>query len=452
MLHGVVCDSQGRKMSKSLGNVIDPIHVINGRSLNELEEDLKLSASSLMSEKELRNAIKGLKKNFPDGIPRCGTDALRFSLVHNDPKSQQLNIDVQFVKTCAAFCNKIWQLTRFFLLSHERSHSQDAIFEKELNHNLGNNDQLDWLLTLKEQMKPEDKWILSRCASTVEEVNSYFEARDFHLAARSLRTFLYTNLCDVYVEIAKQTLADVTNPEFQMKYNVLKICLVTGLKLLHPIMPFITEELYQRIVVKLLPSSPNESIMTAQYPKEENWKFLICDKTSKDMDTALNFVTSVRNIKASYDLKRADRPEAIIKIKPSVQCRPFDKELEENYCKLISVLSPCDSVSIMDGIKDTGVDVPEQYNTDVSTWSSVDLPECDSTVYVNVSQHLNWSKEMQKLVDKRSKLLKSYEKLKKLSQKRKESVSQESTEHFNIQMKALDDKEIFLNKIPRENK
>ena len=86
MMHGVVCDSQGKKMSKSKGNVVDPLHVINGRSLKELEEDLKLTGQALMNEKELQKALKSLKATFPSGIPKCGTDALRFSLVHNDKK------------------------------------------------------------------------------------------------------------------------------------------------------------------------------------------------------------------------------------------------------------------------------------------------------------------------------------------------------------------------------
>ena len=220
MLHGVVCDGQGRKMSKSLGNVIDPLNVINGRSLTELEDDLKISGGRLMTDKELQRALKSLKSTFPNGIPKCGTDALRLSLMYKDPKSQQLNMDVEFVKTCAAFCNKIWQAARFFLLSHERlkKAEDDKISVLEADDKL-----LDLLTANYDMLKPEDKWILSRCGVTVGEVNSFLDAKDFHLAARCLRTFLYTNLCDVYVEAAKPALSDATSPNFQMKYAVMKV-------------------------------------------------------------------------------------------------------------------------------------------------------------------------------------------------------------------------------------
>ena len=199
MMHGVVCDSQGKKMSKSKGNVVDPLHVINGRSLKELEEDLKLTGQALMNEKELQKALKSLKATFPSGIPKCGTDALRFSLVHNDPKSQQINVDVNFIYTCAAFCNKIWQAARFFLLAHERLQEAETYYISEVEK-MSN---LAWLHSNHGKLRLEDKWILSKYATTVKEVNENLEKRDFHLAVRALRSFLYSDLCDVYVEASK---------------------------------------------------------------------------------------------------------------------------------------------------------------------------------------------------------------------------------------------------------
>ena len=273
MMHGVVCDGRGKKMSKSLGNVVDPLNVINGRTLQELIEDLKLSGLGLMSDKELQNALTTLKTTFPSGIPKCGTDALRFSLMHNDPTSHQLNVDVKFISTCAAFCNKIWQASRFFLLSHERLHDSGDNNVSKVTKSC----TVDWLISNYNLLRTEDKWILSRFATTVKEVNMNFESRDFHLAARSLRLFLYTNLCDVYVETSKPFLIDISNQEFKIKYTVMKVCLLNSLKLLHPIMPYITEELYQRILNGTTDQSKvlNQSIMTTKYPNFVDWEYFI---------------------------------------------------------------------------------------------------------------------------------------------------------------------------------
>ena len=347
MLHGIVCDGQGRKMSKSLGNVIDPLHVINGRSVDELEEDLKASAGNLMNDKELQKSLKSLKTMLPNGIPKCGTDAFRFSLIHNDPKSQQLNMDVRFVSTCSAFCNKIWQLTRFFLLSHEKKQTD------EMNSNVdeirSRNIQMDFSISNNNVLKPEDKWILSKCALAVRDINSHFESRDFHLIARCLRSFIYNNLCDVYVELAKTALNNPADPEFKIKYKVLKLCLETGLKLLHPVMPFITEEIYQRIGTlnnSLSGEILNQSIMVSQYPCYEEWSTLVSYDTLNDMDILLELIASIRNCKAMYDLKRSNRPKVLIEIE---QGSLFENHNPiKDYCSIISVLSPCGGIDIVE--------------------------------------------------------------------------------------------------------
>ena len=434
-------------MSKSLGNVIDPVHVINGRSLAQLEEDLKLSGGPMMAEKELQKALKCLKSTFPQGIPKCGTDALRFSLVHNDPKSQQLNMDVQFVNTCSAFCNKIWQVARFFILSHERLQGAEDIDQKVVIPHLTDDEVLNWLIKSNEIMKPEDQWILCRCGSTVQDVNSHLEARDFHLAARCLRTFIYTNLCDVYVEIAKPVLSDVTNPHFQMKYNIIKICLLTGLKLLHPIMPFITEEIYQRIRATSMGVSSTKdkmiSIMISEYPNWEDWSPLMPKNILKEMNTTLEFVTSIRTIKSLYDLKRGNKPDVMIIGKDASDYTPFhNKNSKEDYCKLMSILSPCGKVNI---IKKGENEV--DYSSNLDTWSSVELSQYNSTLYVNVSEHLDLNKELQKISDQRSKLLKEFDKLNRKLEKRRELISQAELEKFNTQMELLNDKQRLLNKI-----
>ena len=441
MLHGIVCDGQGRKMSKSLGNVIDPLHVINGRSVDELEEDLKASAGNLMNDKELQKSLKSLKAMLPNGISKCGTDAFRFSLIHNDPKSQQLNMDIRFVNTCSAFCNKIWQLTRFFLLSHEKKQTD------EMNSNVGEirsrDIQMDFSISNNNVLKPEDKWILSKCALAVRDINSHFESRDFHLLARCLRSFIYNNLCDVYVELAKTALNNPADPEFKIKYKVLKLCLETGLKLLHPVMPFITEEIYQRIGTlnnSLSGEILNQSIMVSQYPCHEEWSTLVSYDTLNDMDILLELIASIRNCKAMYDLKRSNRPKVLIEIE---QGSLFENHNPINdYCSIISVLSPCGGIDIVE--RKVNLTQTDNYIDQLQTWSCTELPQLNCRVYIDVAEYIDVSKELEKLHKQRSKALKDIE-VAKNKNKYKETVLQEKLDEFDAIMKRINDKEHFLN-------
>jgi valyl-tRNA synthetase len=446
MLHGVVCDGQGRKMSKSLGNVVDPLSVINGRSLSELEQDLKETGGTLMTEKELQRSLKALKVTFPNGIPKCGTDALRFSLVHNDPKSQQLNIDVQFVNTCASFCNKIWQAARFFILSHERG--KGTYTDDISNHHVSDEKTLDWITSTYGVLDIEDKWILSRCGVTVKNMNSYLESRDFHLASRCLRTFLYTNMCDVYVEAAKPVLNDATNAEFHIKYNVMKICLITALKLLHPIMPFITEEIYQRIRVTTALSESSElheSIMTLNYPREEEWEAFISNNIMTDMEVVLEFVTCIRNSKSLYSLKWDDKPDILIIDRISSADVCFDnKNIIQEYSSLISKLSSCGKVEILQEYIDP--ETQSDYLLQVQKWSCTELPKYNSSVYVNVSEYLDINKELQKLTNQRTKTLKEFDNLKKKFEKRKQTISEVEKQKFTDKFERLSKMENVLNR------
>ena len=441
MLHGIVCDGQGRKMSKSLGNVIDPLHVINGRSVDELEEDLKASAGNLMNDKELQKSLKSLKTMLPNGIPKCGTDAFRFSLIHNDPKSQQLNMDVRFVSTCSAFCNKIWQLTRFFLLSHEKKQTDEM--SSNVDEIRSKNIETDFSISNNNELKPEDKWILSKCALAVRDINSHFESRDFHLIARCLRSFIYNNLCDVYVELAKTALNNPADPEFKIKYKVLKLCLETGLKLLHPVMPFITEEIYQRIGTlnnSLSGEILNQSIMVSQYPCYEEWSTLVSYDTLNDMDILLELIASIRNCKAMYDLKRSNRPKVLIEIE---QGSLFENHNPiKDYCSIISVLSPCGGIDIVE--RKVNLTQTDNYIDQLQTWSCTELPQLNCTVYINVAEYIDVSKELEKLHKQRSKALKDIDAAKNKN-KYKETVLQEKLDEFDAIMKRINDKEHFLN-------
>ena len=445
MMHGVVCDSQGKKMSKSKGNVVDPLHVINGRSLKELEEDLKLTGQALMNAKEMQKALKSLKATFPSGIPKCGTDALRFSLVHNDPKSQQLNVDVNFIYTCAAFCNKIWQATRFFLLAHERLQETETyhISEVEKMSNLA------WLHSNHGKLRLEDKWILSKYATTVKEVNENLEKRDFHLAVRALRSFLYSDLCDVYVEASKPFLIDIHNKDFQVKYTVMKVCLMDSLKLLHPIMPFITEELYQRILSKTTLDTCNdiqESIMIANYPNFKDWELFESKSITNDMNCILEIVSNIRSSKKLFNLKRSINPSILIVCDDSTQNINFsDHEMMIETQKIISVLSPCGNVKMIQK-REFDTNGTANYEN-VSNWWKTDVPSYECIVYLDPANFIDVTEELNKISSQRNKALDKFENMKRKKEKQNDTLSEGEIDLFNCDMRLLNERELFLRKI-----
>ena len=449
MLHGLVCDGQGKKMSKSRGNVVDPLNVITGRSIKDLEEDFKITAQGLMSDKDIQKTVKVLKTTFPSGIPKCGTDALRFSLVHNDPKSQQVNVDVNFIYTCAAFCNKIWQATRFFLLSHEKVKEADPNYISNIDEACN----LDWIISNYDTLRPEDKWILSQYATTVKDVNCYLEKRDFHLVARSLRSFLYTNLCDVYVEASKPSLLDTNRKDFKVKYAVLKVLIMDALKLLHPIMPYITEELYQRILfVTSLQTSKDicQSIMVTRYPKDEDWESFINENITNDMECVLEVVSDIRNTKKIFNLKRSINPNTIIVCDDeshSVNLLDQNKIIEVQ--ELISTLSPCGNVVIVSKEKLNSVAKSDNENI-VQNWWKTDLESGNITVYLDTADFIDVEQELNKISSQRKKTLENIETLNRQNVKLVDNLTNAKIDSFNSEIGLLNERELFLKKIKRK--
>ncbi|XP_012946449.1 valine--tRNA ligase, partial [Aplysia californica] len=182
MLHGLLRDAQGRKMSKSLGNVIDPMDVIDGRSLEDLEA--RLCAGNL-DPREVARAREGQRLAYPEGIARCGADALRITLLAYNVKNLDINFNVAHAESNKRFCNKIWQSFKFIL-----SKIGDGPFQST-----------DFKLTGQEDST--DLWILSQLSHMVHVCHAHFEAYDLHLVVEALHQFWYRDLCDVYLESVK---------------------------------------------------------------------------------------------------------------------------------------------------------------------------------------------------------------------------------------------------------
>jgi len=276
-LHAMVRDAHGRKMSKSLGNVIDPTDVIDGISLEALQESLK---SGNLDEKEIKKAMDGQKTDFPDGIPECGTDALRFALVSYTSQGRDINLDILRVNAYRQWCNKLWNAIRFAMT------------------NLGENFSPTPKLDVYSLPLPA-RWILSRFSAASKAVNKSMTEFAFSTATTAVYAFWQYDLCDVFIEVIKPILQGT---DAQAKCDVrdaLYVALEGGLRLLHPFMPFVTEELWQRLPRSLV-CKDVQSIMLAPFPEgNQEWD---SKHLEGEMDMIMSVAKATRSIRAQYDL------------------------------------------------------------------------------------------------------------------------------------------------------
>lgn len=228
LLHGIIRDAQGRKMSKSKGNVILPNHIINGSSFKELQSELDRTFKlGVLSESEYKKSVSNVRKTFPKGIPECGTDALRFSLCFYDITSHFIDFDLNICRSNRLFFNKIWQATRFTLSNCAK-----------MGINVDDRQAL-----ADKNMTEMDRWILSRLATTTRSFEDAMNQHRFHIATHLLKTFFYGNLCDVYLETTKPFLASGEEPYASSHCTVLLECLSVGMLHLGHFTPFLANEL-----------------------------------------------------------------------------------------------------------------------------------------------------------------------------------------------------------------
>lgn len=386
-LHGIICDAQGRKMSKSLGNVIDPMHVIRGVTLEKLQEEIKTSLENgYIDEEEHRIASSNVAGQFPEGISAFGTDALRWGLSSYDIKSQHINLDMTVIKTSLHWCNKIWQLCRFLDMCHQRS------AEAELK-------------SLPKDFNPSimDLWILNQLADTVTSVNKHMEDHNLHLVTRDIRAFLYHDVCDVYVEYVKQFLFDVESEEFVSSLLFLHSCVMTSLRLIHPIMPFVTEELYQR-----LPKLPNErrkeSIVIDSYPQALEWNAFKNEDLPQMMNIILDVISGIRTLKQHYDMSSKDSPDVVIFCESELYINEHLAQFEV----AVQTLSKCGQVNF----SDTHIDPKSLPLGFVVTNAN------GNTIYMDIGKHVDVDKELVKLSKKLQKVDKDIVKISKFNKGR----------------------------------
>lgn len=276
-IHGIVRDNEGKKMSKSEGNVIDPVDLIDGIDLENL---LVKRTTGLRRPEKAPQVIKATQKLFPDGIPVFGADALRFTMASYASLGRSINFDFKRAEGYRNFCNKLWNASRFVLMNIE-------------NHDCGQDESLPLSYSFV------DKWLLTRLQQTISAVSEELDTYRFDMAAQTLYEFIWNEYCDWYVELTKTQLQLGDEAQQRATRRTLVRVLETVLRLLHPIMPFITEELWQTIA-PLANAKNTDSIMLADWPQPDC--SLINSEAVDQMHYLQELVNSVRNLRGEMGL------------------------------------------------------------------------------------------------------------------------------------------------------
>ncbi|KAM3447943.1 hypothetical protein MY3296_008221 [Beauveria thailandica] len=275
--HSLVRDSEGRKMSKSLGNVIDPLDVISGIPLQTLHDKLALGN---LHPTEVERATKYQKTSFPDGIPQCGADALRFTMINATTGGSDINLEIRSIYGYRKFCNKIFQATKYVLGSLPADFvplKQGAVSGKTL----------------------AERWILHKMNQAAKEVNVAIADREFSKSTAIVYKYWYSELCDVYIENSKSIIRDGTPEERDSAIQTLYTALEAALTMIHPFMPFISEEMWQRMPRR--PSDETKSIMIAKYPV---YTATLDDPQSETAyELVLDCVKAARSLTSEYAIK-----------------------------------------------------------------------------------------------------------------------------------------------------
>ena len=287
-IHGLVRDADGNKMSKSKGNILDPMDLVDGISLDEL---IAKRTTGLMQPHLAPRIVSDTRRQFPDGIPSFGTDALRFTFCSLATQGRDIRFDLGRIEGYRNFCNKLWNAARFVVMNVEGQDIAPAGGDMSA-------------LPLAE------RWVRSRFGQTVAAVDSGFAQYRFDLAAQAIYEFTWNEYCDWYVEIAKSALRDDALSETDkavIRRNLVEM-LETMLRLAHPLMPFITEAIWQQVAP--LAERDGETIMHAAYPQSAH--YAVDDEALAMVNWLKTFVLAVRKIRGELDVKPGRKLDVLL--------------------------------------------------------------------------------------------------------------------------------------------
>ena len=349
-IHGLVRDSEGKKMSKSIGNVIDPLDVIDGISLDKL---LEKRTASLLNEKQKADVIKKTKRDFPSGIREYGADALRFNFCAMASTGRDINFDLNRIEGYRNFCNKIWNASRYILMSCENFNYQEKI---------NPNDSSIF-----------DKWILYSLDNVVSDFKKYTTTYRFDLMANSIYDFVWNEYCDWYLEISKHNMNDITKNH--LIFSILRI-----IKLCHPIIPFITESIWK--------------------------EFYKCKFVTEKMLIDSSFPSQIRISKEDDVEVRVNRIKEIIKkirkTRTELGIHPKDIIITKIHIKKLDMKNDLvEHQSLIESMTNTNIDITDEQSNENEY---IDLIDDHYTLYLKIRNMINIQEEM-KRIDKKLKEL-----------------------------------------------
>ncbi|MBB3168963.1 valine--tRNA ligase [Simiduia aestuariiviva] len=332
-VHGLVRDSQGQKMSKSKGNVLDPIDLIDGIDL----ETLVTKRTAGMMQPHLREKIeKQTRKEFPEGINAYGTDALRYTYYSLASTGRDIKFDVGRIEGFRNFCNKIWNATNYVLMNCVPEGTDSTAPDAATLAACGGDNSTDFELSLA------DKWIISKLQLAEQAVKDGIDNYRLDLASQALYDFIWNEYCAWYLELSKPVLWDESASAAQKKgtRRTLIRVLETTLRLAHPMMPFITEEIWQK--VKTLAGQTGDTIMHAQFPLADETK--IDQQAIVDLEWIQKVVESVRNIRGEMNISPGKAIPLLVNLADAEEQRRIDDNRT-----FITKLANLESITLLAG-------------------------------------------------------------------------------------------------------
>jgi len=324
-IHGLIRDSEGQKMSKSKGNILDPLDIIDGIDLESL---IKKRTSDVIQPHLVERIEKLTRKNFPEGIPAYGTDALRFTLSTFASTGHDIALDPGRIGGSRNFCNKLWNATRYVLMNIDNQRIKTNADDIELGL--------------------AERWINTRLVKAIDQVTEGVKTYRFDLAAKALYEFTWDEYCDWYLELSKVTLTDEATSIEKKRGTLYTLVnnLEVLLRLMHPFMPFITEELWQKVAPII--GKEGNTIMLQPYPSTN--EIVVEPATVAEIDWIKKFILGVRRIRAERDIA----PNKVLPVKIQGGTEQENHWLQANT-HYITAIAKTDSIVKIDTTPDDAV-------------------------------------------------------------------------------------------------